>query len=176
MEERIVAPDPVREPEAYTQALLDFIEGRDPLDILVSTPDIYRMKTDGLSDEILHRRPEANEWSLEELLGHFWHGEIVYSFRWRIILAQEHPALVGYDQDAWTSLARPPYQDMLDAWAALRASNVMLIRDTPQDQWDRAGAHEERGEESFRLGVQLIAGHDIAHLKQLDKTLAAVTS
>jgi hypothetical protein len=174
VEERIVAPDPVLEPDAYKQALLDLLGSRDPLEVMALTPSIYQEKTDGLSDEMLHRRPEPSEWSIEELLGHFWHGEIVYSFRWRLILAQPEPVLTGYDQDAWTDIARPPFHDMLDAFTALRHSNLVLARDTPRDRWSRYGKHEERGEESFELGLNLIAGHDLAHLKQLDKTLAGI--
>lgn len=179
MEERIVAPDPVAEPGAYKQALLDLLGDREPVDVLAATPHTYREKTEGLSDEMLHRRPEPEEWSVEELLGHFWHAEIVYSFRWRVILAQDRPTLIGYDQDAWTDLPRPEFHDMLDAFAALRAANVRLVARTDRSLWPRAGVHEERGEESFELGVGLIAGHDLAHLKQLDQTLrqiGAVTS
>lgn len=175
MDERIVAPDPVTEPEAYAQALLDLLGGQDPLEVMAMTPHTYREKTEGLSDEVLHRAPAPGEWSLEELLSHFWHGEIVASFRWRLILAQDEPTIVGYDQDAWTGLARPGFHELLDSFSTLRASNIVLIRETPESEWDRFGRHEERGEESFRTLVHLIAGHDIAHLKQLDQTLAAVT-
>lgn len=174
MEERIVAPDPVKEPDAYIQALKDLLGDRDPLEVIAATPQIYRDKTEDLSDTVLHRRPEPNEWSVEELLGHFWHGEIVYSFRWRVIVAQDYPTLIGYDQDAWTAIPRPPFHQMLDAFAALRAANVSMFLSTDPASWDRAGRHEERGDESLRLGLTLIGGHDIAHLKQLDKTLAAV--
>jgi hypothetical protein len=40
--------------------------------------------------------------------------------------------------------------------------------------WDRLGIHEERGPTSFRLATETIAGHDRAHLLQLDQTIAAL--
>jgi hypothetical protein len=34
--------------------------------------------------------------------------------------------------------------------------------------------HEERGPTSFRLATETIAGHDRAHLLQLDQTITAL--
>jgi hypothetical protein len=175
MEERIVAPDPVAEPEAYQKALLDLLGGLDPLEVMRETPRRYKTATEGLSDEVLSRPPEPGEWSLEQLLAHLFLGEIVYSFRWRFTLAQSGGAYPGYDQDSWVDLPRPPFADMLSAFDALRSMNVHLIENVPESEWDKEAHHQERGPESFRLSVQLIAGHDLAHLKQLDQTRAAVT-
>jgi hypothetical protein len=175
MEERIVAPDPVAEPEAYQQVLLDLLGGLDPLDVLRETPRRFRAATEGLSDEILNRAPEPGEWSLEQLLAHLFLGEIVFSFRSRFTLAQPGRAYPAYDQDAWVELPRPPFADMLAAFDALRSMNMELIESVPQSEWNKESLHEERGRVTFGLSVQTIAGHDLAHLKQLDQTRAAVT-
>jgi hypothetical protein len=175
MEERIVAPDPVAEPEAYQQALLDLLGGLDPLDVLHETPRRYRAATEGLSDEILSRPPEPGEWSLEQLLAHLFLGEVVFSFRSRFTLAQPGRPYPAYDQDAWVDLPRPPLADMLAAFDALRSMNVDLIESVPKSEWDKESHHEERGPVSFGLSVQVLAGHDLAHLKQLDQTRAVVT-
>ncbi|MGH2730887.1 MAG: DinB family protein [Actinomycetota bacterium] len=175
MEERIVAPDPVAEPEAYTQALLDLLGGRDPIEILAETPTTIAHATAALDTPTLTGRPEPNEWSVEELVGHLFHAEVVYAFRWRLTLRQPGTKYPGYDQDAWTDLPRPPFGELVEAFTALRRADVHLIQETPQWQWDVAANHEERGPESFELAVRLIAGHDIAHLRQLDQTLAVVS-
>ncbi|MEA2433556.1 MAG: hypothetical protein QOG54_1013 [Actinomycetota bacterium] len=175
MEERIVKADPVLNPDEYKAELIAFLGGDDPAEVLEATPGTFRKAVEGLSAETLQQRPEPNEWSVEELLSHFWHAEVVASFRWRVVLAQDNPMLIGYDQDAWTDLPRPPFHDMLDAFEALRRANVSLMRGTDQSLWDRAGEHTERGPESFRDGVYMIAGHDRAHLKQLTQTIDAVT-
>jgi hypothetical protein len=60
------------------------------------------------------------------------------------------------------------------AFRALRAANLALARGTPEERWSRQGVHEERGPTSFRLLTETIAGHDRAHLLQLDQTIAAV--
>jgi hypothetical protein len=175
MEERIVAPDPVAEPEAYTQALLDLLGGRDPIEILAETPTTIAHATAALDSAALARRPDPHEWSVEELVGHLFHGEVVYAFRWRLTLRQPGTNYPGYDQDAWTDLPRPPFGELVEAFTALRRANVHLIQETPRSQWGLEAMHSERGPESFELAVQLIAGHDLAHLRQLDQTLSALS-
>lgn len=175
LEERIVGPDPVDDPDGYKEALLALLGGRDPLEVMSSTPERLREGSTGLGEPAVAQPPSSGEWSVQELLAHFWHAEIVYAFRWRAILAQESPRLIGYDQDAWTSLPYPGFPELLEAFSMLRRANVELIRSTADSELDRAGLHEERGPESVRLGVRLIAGHDLAHLEQLHQTVRAVS-
>jgi DinB superfamily len=174
MEERIVVADPVDDPQGYQRELLALLGGRDPVAVLVATPPAFRERTGGLSGELLGRPPAPGEWSVAELLGHLWDSEIALSFRSRMILAQDTPPLAGYDQDAWATLAKPPFGELLDAFSALRIANLALIKSTPEDRWDRSGVHAERGPTSFRLLLETQAGHDSAHLRQLEQTIAAV--
>lgn len=174
MEERIVVADPVADPQGYQQELLALLGGDHPIAVLAATPPAVREQTSGLSEEVLGRRPKPREWSVAEVLGHLWDAEIAYSFRARLILAQDTPPLIGYDQDAWATLARPPFAALLDAFTALRTANLALVRQTPEALWERLGIHEERGPTSFRLMTELAAGHDRAHLEQIRQTIMAV--
>jgi DinB superfamily len=174
MEERIVAADPVDDPQGYQRELLALLGGEDPVKVMATTPAAFRERTGDLPAELLGRQPQPGEWSVAELLAHLWDAEIALAFRARLVLAQDTPQLIGYDQEAWAQLAHPPYGELLDAFTALRTANLTLVRDTPEDQWDRFGIHAERGPTSFRLLTQTIAGHDRAHLRQLEQTLAAV--
>jgi DinB superfamily len=174
MEERIVVADPVADPQGYQRELLALLGGQDPAAVLATTPRVIREEVAGLPVDLLGRRPGPKEWSVSELLGHLWDSEIAYSFRARAILAQDAPRLIGYDQDAWATLARPVFAELLDAFAALRTANLALIRHTPEARWERVGLHEERGPLSFRLLTETMAGHDRAHLRQLTQTITAV--
>ena len=174
MEERIVVADPVGDPQGYQRELLALLGTSDPLEVMEATLATFRQRTAGLPAEAVERRPAPREWSVAELLGHLWDAEIAYAFRARAILAQDQPRLIGYDQDAWARLARPPFGELLAAFGALRAANLALARGTPEALWERLGIHEERGPTSFRLTTETIAGHDRAHLLQLEQTVAAV--
>jgi hypothetical protein len=174
MEERIVVADPVEDPQGYQRELLTLLGGADPVQVLAATVPAARELTAGVPAPLLEQRPEPAEWSAAEVIGHLWDAELVFSFRARLILAQDEPPLIGYDQDAWARLARPGFGALLDAYAALRVANLELVRRTPPTEWDRFGMHTERGRTSFRLLTETAAGHDRAHLRQLEQTLAAV--
>jgi hypothetical protein len=175
MEERIVKADPVTEPEQYQQEMVALLGGQDPVTVLAQTVGILRTALDGLSDEVLTTRPEPGEWSAYELLGHLWDAELTLAFRGRLILAQDKPIVVGYDQEAWARLPRPPAGELLTAFTVLRETNVELARQTPAEAWQRYGMHTERGPMTFESVLQATAGHDRAHLEQFRRTVAKVS-
>ncbi|MBO0867045.1 MAG: DinB family protein [Micromonosporaceae bacterium] len=174
MEERIIAADPVADPQGYQREVLALLGGRDPVEVLEATVPAVRGYTDGLSQQVLNRRPEPGEWSAAEVLGHLFDGEVAFAYRSRMILAQDTPTLSGYDQDAWARLPRPGFTELLDAFAALRLGNLALVRQLAPEAWQRVGVHSERGPTTMRVLVETTAGHDIAHLRQLEQTLVAV--
>lgn len=175
MEERIIAADPVGDPAGYQRELLALLRGDDPLDVMAATAGEVRRLTSGVDPALLGRAPAAGEWPATQLLGHLFDAQIAYAFRARAILGQDDPELIGYDQEGWAALHHPPFGPMLDAFTVLRDADVALARATTLDRWERAGMHAERGPTTFRLLIETIAGHDRAHLRQLEATLVAVS-
>lgn len=55
----------------------------------------------------------------------------------------------------------------LQLFAAMRASNIGLVRTLSSGELKRAGIHSERGRETVERMIQLLAGHDINHLMQV---------
>jgi hypothetical protein len=92
MEERIVGPDPVEDPEGYQQALLDLLGEQDALDVLASTPEKIEDLCAELDLAVLQKEPEPGEWSAEQVLAHLLDAEIVYGFRNRMMLAPIRPS------------------------------------------------------------------------------------
>jgi len=172
MEERIIAADPVEDPAEYQRELVALLGGRDPVDVLGATVAALHQLTDGVAADVLDRRPEPREWSVAEVLGHIWDAEVAMSWRARLILAADTPPLHGYDQEAFAKLARPGFGELLAAFAAMRGPNLVMLRAVPAQSWQRYGVHSERGDVSLRLLVETAAGHDLAHLKQIEQTLA----
>ena len=122
-------------------------------------------------------RPEPDEWSVLECLGHVTDSELVVASRYRWIVAQDEPPLVGYDQDLWVDRLHHNEDDpevLLETFEALRRANLALwARSTGQER-ARVGLHTERGPESFDLTFNLAAGHDRFHLDQARRALAAL--
>ncbi len=173
------AIDPVTQAAAYQRMLLNALGDDDPADVQAATPAAVRaLVADSGPD--LRTRPEPGEWSVIEIVGHMWDGEISSSTRYRWIVAHDRPQLPGYDQDLWVARLRwgdpgiDVEPELLRPFEALRSANVALWRRMPAGDRDRIGIHLERGPESYELTFRLLAGHDRVHLAQARRALAAV--
>ena len=170
-----VAPDPIDDPKAYQKYLLGLLGPDDPASVQEQTAAALRSLVEHASLD-LRTRPELTEWSVLQCLAHIVDAEIVMSGRFRFVLAQDEPSLVGYDQDLWVDTLHvdDDPEDLLRVFEALRPPNVALWRAASAEQRARVGMHAERGPESFDLAFRMIAGHDRFHVAQAERALAAV--
>ena len=174
MIEPIQIPDATLEPAAYVRALVDTLGDREPLEVLRQTPTTVRAMCAELTDTQWRTPMADGEWNALQVVGHLLDVDVVYGFRWRLILTQDRPSYPGYDEKRWSQLPRPAPTQLLAALEGLRTANLALLEGV-DDAATRLGVHGEQGEERFDLTVRKIAGHDLAHLNQLDRTLAAAT-
>jgi hypothetical protein len=171
------APDPISAPLEYQRFLLAALGDDDPADAQASTPARIRDLVERAGD-LLRVRPEAAEWSALECVAHIVDAEIVMSARYRFVVAQDEPPLIGYDQDLWVDRlgGNEAYLDtLLACFDGLRRANVAMWRAGGEAAGARVGLHSERGPESYDLAFKMIGGHDRVHLAQADRALASVT-
>lgn len=162
---------------AYTTSLLNLLGERDPVETLHALLPALRSATDGLTDGQL-RTPEApGRWSVLQIVQHLADTELVYGYRLRNVLAADEPEVAAYDQDAWCDRLRYNDEDLADALdelEVLRRRNLRLLARLRDDEWERVGRHAERGPESVRQMVRLLAAHDLAHLRQIERAKRAI--
>lgn len=174
--ERVPTPDPVAEAAEYQRYLTGLVGDDDPAEVQAGSAEAWREVIRSAGARVAER-PEPDEWSVLECLGHVTDSELVVASRYRWIVAQDEPPLVGYDQDLWVDrLHQEPEDphDLLRLFEALRRANLELwARATPEEK-ARVGLHEERGPESLDLSFRLVAGHDRFHLDQARRGLAAI--
>jgi hypothetical protein len=171
----MMEPDPVREAEAYRQSLLAALGGDDPAIAQGQTAAAIRALV-AEAGPLLRARPEPGEWSVLECLGHIVDGELVIAGRYRWILAEDEPDIVGYDQALWVDGLRhneDDVEELLSVFETLRAANIALWSRLSAADRARLGMHRERGPESIDLTFRLAAGHDRVHLDQARRALAA---
>jgi uncharacterized damage-inducible protein DinB len=161
----------------YTAAILDLLGTRDPIEVLGRTADGIRSAVAGVSDAQLSQPEAPGKWSMRQLVQHLADSDLVWGYRVRLVLAQHRPTLTGYDQDLWSERLhydRLPVDEALDRFAALRRSNLRLLSELSSDDLQRVGVHTERGEESVAHMIRMYAGHDLLHLRQLERIRQAV--
>jgi hypothetical protein len=96
-----------------------------------------------------------------------------------MVISHDRPDLTGYDQDLWSRrlrYAEVAVADALDQFVVLRRANLRLWQNLSQDDLARVGLHRERGEESLGHMRHLYAGHDLLHLRQLERIRASALS
>ncbi|HEX8968723.1 MAG TPA: DinB family protein [Chloroflexota bacterium] len=168
--------DPVSEFEEYRQELLAALGDDDPLEVLRASLEEIPTLAGAATAEQLRRPPAPDEWSAWQVLSHLADSDLMAGTRVRMIVTQDRPLLVGYDQQAWTarfSALDRDVRETVERWRALRRANLRIFESLTPAEWDRVGVHTERGDESARLTVELMAGHDRAHLQQFRAALAA---
>lgn len=171
-----MAPMSPQEADAYRRPVLDVLGTDDPFEVQEAEFEAWQQIIDDAAED-LRERPDDEEWSVVELLGHIVDSEMVSSVRYRWVLAEDEPVLASYDQEAWTERFNHRSDDpdlLLTLFGALRLANLDLWERTDRSGRSRVGIHSERGPESFDLLFRMQAGHGRIHLEQAAKALATV--
>jgi hypothetical protein len=159
-------------PSAYVESRLALVEGRDTVALLEDAPSRIASVLEGVTEEAARRPKAPGAWSILQVLRHLADSEIVYGYRLRQIVASDRPAIAGYDQEDWAGTLeyhRGTVADALEDYASARRGTVRFLRSLPEAAWERVGLHSERGEESVRRTVALLAAHDIGHEQQIGR-------
>jgi hypothetical protein len=166
------AGDAVNAAASYTKALIDILGDRDPLDVLRATPDRLRAIATSVDDDRLRRVEGPGKWSMLQVTQHLADSELVCAWRYRLAIAQDGSPITGYDQDLWMATlwhGDERIDDVLAQFAGARAANVRLLSRLTPEEWQHAGLHSERGRETVRHQATLAAGHDLVHLRQIER-------
>ncbi|MEM6750680.1 MAG: DinB family protein [Planctomycetota bacterium] len=180
MAEASASPDPAlqAQPE-YVRRTLEALGDRDPLEAYTAMPGELARRLDGLPENVLRGRPYTDRWTWTplEIVGHLMDAEWSLGWRTRAVYCDDKPQLIGIGQDEW--VARLDHNDadpkqLLADFTAVREINLRFWRTIPPDQLARVGVHNERGEESLGHILRLYAAHDVYHLNQFDRYVAAM--
>lgn len=113
--------------------------------------------------------PFPGKWSAREIVCHLADCELVFAFRLRQTLSEDHHVIQPFDQEKWAAnYAAYSMQDALAAFRAARSWNLSLLRSLPPTTHAKSVTHPERGAMNFLTIVETMAGHDLNHLGQLE--------
>lgn len=168
----------VTDPQAYRKKMDGLLAGRDPLEVMAETADVLAGIVREHAAEQLRSRPFEGKWTPNEVIGHLTDTELVYGYRMRLILCEESPTILGYDQDRWVARQRHNEREPVELVAVFRArreQNLRIWRGLTPEDMKCAGQHDERGAESLEQMLPMLAGHDLSHIDQIRRYLAAIS-
>jgi DinB family protein len=153
-----------------------FIDERTPREIIASTASELAHFLARISDSQCRNRHRPDKWSIAELICHLADTEIVFAFRIRQAISEDHHNCQTYDQDGWAKMYSVlDYRDALEVFTTLRKWNVHFISSLSADVYSKPFTHPERGTMTFGTLIETMAGHDLNHLEQI-KTFGSKTA
>jgi len=143
---------------------------RNPVDVIDTTVGKVERLWNALPADRRNQPMAPGKWSPRDVLCHLADTEIVWAFRLRQSLAQAHHVIQPMDQTIWAEQYRVyDGNDALAVLLALRRWNVALIRAQVPAALDKPLTHPERGEMTFKVLLETMAGHDIHHVAHLER-------
>jgi hypothetical protein len=139
-------------------------------------PALLRAALEQVPAEALQWRPGPDKWSAHEVIVHCGDSETNGAARIRYLVAEEQPAIQGYDQAGWAKRLdyhALPLEPALATVAAVRANTTALLRRLGEADWARVGRHTESGSYGAEDWLRIYAAHLEKHAGQIERNLAA---
>lgn len=142
---------------------------RDPLKVVATTARLLEQLSVALGPVRIEESPAPGKWSPLEILCHLADCELVFAYRIRQVLAEDHHVIQPFDQDLFArSYSGYDAQAAMMTFSCVRQWNLMLLRSASPEVMAKPVLHPERGAMTFRELIETIAGHDLNHLAQLE--------
>lgn len=133
---------------------------------------------EGITAAELDFRPSPGSWSPREVVHHLADSEMTSAIRLRLLLAQDHPTIVGYDQEAFAGelFYDRPIEASLAAFRYARETTTEILERMDDEQFERRGTHTESGAYGVARWLEIYAAHAHGHADQIRRARAAARS
>lgn len=149
------------------------------LTMLAKTPQQIARLARGLSHQQLHRKPDADAWSAQEILVHLRACAEVWGSSIDRMLTEDHPTIRHVSPRTWirkTDYLQRNFPDSRRAFSHRRATFVETLSRLDAMDWSRRATFTAttQGREATVLSYATrIADHEVRHLGQLQRTIRA---
>ncbi|HET8567630.1 MAG TPA: DinB family protein [Candidatus Limnocylindria bacterium] len=130
----------------------------------------------GAADAELDVRPPGDrEFTAREVVHHVADSEMTSAIRLRRLIAEERPAISGYDEWGFAGRLRyasRPIEPALLAIRAARETTAQILERLTPEEWDREGTHGEMGRYRVDDWLDVYAAHAHEHAEQIGRALA----
>jgi len=147
----------------------EYLGDQEPLKVLSLTARKIEAILEDLGSVRVNQSPAPGKWSACEIVCHLADCELVFAYRLRQTLSEDHHVIQPFDQEKWA--AKYPGYDAraaLSTFHAVRNWNLAFIRSLVPEEHAKSVTHPERGTMTFQNIIETMGGHDINHLRQLE--------
>jgi hypothetical protein len=148
------------------------MEPKEREQLIAQYKDGYRVVAEALvkiSKEELDARPAPGKWTAREIVHHLGDSEMTAAVRFRLLLAEDRPAIKGYDQDEFARRLHyeRPHEASLELFRAARACTAELMACLTEADWLREGSHSEVGRYGLDTWLRVYGPHAHRHADQI---------
>ena len=147
------------------------------LALLSDTPRQIARLARGRSDQQLHRKPEVDAWSAQEIVAHLRACADVWGRSIDRMLTEDHPTIRYVSPRGWirkTDYLETSFRGSLRAFSQRRVTLLETLRGLDATCWSRRATFTATilGREATVLSYATrIADHEVRHLGQLRRTI-----
>ena len=145
-----------------------FLNGQDPRAVIAAMPGLLYQAVCALTPEQIEAPIAPRKWSVRQIVAHLADCELARCFRLRQALAQRNSVQQPFDEKAWAE--RYDVYDTptaMEMFRTARVWNLKLIGGASEADFARETTHPERGSMTFGTLIEIMAGHDLNHLAQV---------
>jgi hypothetical protein len=145
-------------------------EERDQL--IARYQDGYRVVAEALlkiTPVELDATPAPGKWSARQIVHHLGDSEMTAAVRFRLLLAEDKPAIQGYDQDRFAARLHydRPHEASLELFRSARAATAEMMGRLTEADWLREGTHSDMGRYGLDTWLRIYASHAHRHADQI---------
>ena len=147
--------------------------------LIAQYQDGYRVVAEALTKvtaEELDAVPAPGKWTARQIVHHLADSEMTAAVRFRLLVAEDRPAIKGYDQDRFAGRLHyeRPHEASLELFRAARAATAELMSCLDESDWLREGTHSEVGRFGLDTWLRIYAPHAHKHADQIRLARRAV--
>jgi hypothetical protein len=130
----------------------------------------------GLSEKDLRWTPPPDAaiglWSIQQIIIHLMDSDLISAYRMKLIIAEDNPVMLGYDQSRFAANLFYAEQDTENAMKIFdlnRRQFARVLRSLSDSAYARTGRHNERGLLTLEQYLQGTINHLDSHIEFIRK-------
>ncbi|MEA2531245.1 MAG: hypothetical protein QOG89_2889 [Thermomicrobiales bacterium] len=122
-------------------------------------------------------REAPGEWSPREVVHHLADSEMTSALRFRRLIVEDRPVIVGYDQEEFARrlFYDRPVEASLAVFKASRETTAQILHRLGPEDWSREGTHSDSGRYTVDDWLGIYAAHAHDHADQIRRARATLT-
>lgn len=159
-----------QKPDSYSKEDLNtWIEAIETL------PDKLTTLTSNASESERHATYREGSWDVETLIHHIADSHMHGFIRTKLVLTEDHPHVSTFSQDDWVNTLdnKAPLEYSLELIDGMHKRWAILLRELPEEAFERTFSHPEEGEGRLADIVAKMAWHGNHHLEHIKLALEA---